>query len=383
MEFTVKAVDGNVEEKSRAQVEETLLKEHEEQFEQKKVEDDSIEKIDFSNKENSTTEETSVDETKNEETSLPELSDDDVISYIKKRYNKDINSVDELFAEKEANSELPEDVSAYLKYKQETGRGINDFYNLQKDIDDMDDNAVLANYYESTEEGLDSDDIQDIIEDKFSYDEDLDDEKDIRKIKLAKKRELSKAKKFLNEQKDKYKIPLESSGDGLSEDQQENIDAYKKYMEESKSVAEVNTKRYNYFLDKTESVFNNEFKGFEFSVGDKNISFKPGDAQELKNVQSDVNNFVNKFMDKDGLIADPVGYHKAFSVAMNPDKFAKHFYEQGVAATVDNVSRKSKNINMDVRQQSQSVSKNGITIRPMGSSNDSGRGLKIRSRKNN
>ena len=383
MEFTVKAVDGNVEEKSRAQVEETLLKEHEEQFEQKKVENDSIEKIDFSNKENSTTEETSVDETKNEETSLPEFTDDDVISYIKKRYNKDINSVDELFAEKEANSELPEDVSAYLKYKQETGRGINDFYNLQKDIDDMDDNAVLANYYESTEEGLDSDDIQDIIEDKFSYDEDLDDEKDIRKIKLAKKRELSKAKKFLNEQKDKYKIPLESSGDGLSEDQQENIDAYKKYMEESKSVAEVNTKRYNYFLDKTESVFNNEFKGFEFSVGDKNISFKPGDAQELKNVQSDVNNFVNKFMDKDGLIADPVGYHKAFSVAMNPDKFAKHFYEQGVAATVDNVSRKSKNINMDVRQQSQSVSKNGITIRPMGSSSDSGRGLKIRSRKNN
>ena len=247
----------------------------------------------------------------------------------------------------------------------------------------MDDNAVLANYYESTEEGLDSDDIEDIIEDKFSYDEDLDDEKDIRKIKLAKKRELSKAKKFLNEQKDKYKVPLESSGDGLSEDQQENLNAYKKYIEESESVTDANAKRYNYFLDKTESVFNNEFKGFEFSVGDKNISFKPGDTQELKNVQSDVNNFVNKFMDNDGLIADPVGYHKAFSVAMNPDKFAKHFYEQGVAATVDNVSRKSKNINMDVRQQSQSFSKNGITIRPMGASSDSGRGLKIRSRKNN
>jgi hypothetical protein len=383
MEFTVKAVDGNVEEKSRAQVEETLLKEHKEQFEQKETKDESIDKIDFSNKENSTTEEISVDETKNEETSLPEFTDDDVISYIKKRYNKDINSVDELFAEKEANPDLPEDVSAYLKYKQETGRGINDFYNLQKDIDSMEDNAILANYYESTEEGLDSDDIQDIIEDKFSYDEDLDDEKDIRKIKLAKKRELSKAKKFLNEQKDKYKAPLESSGGGLSEDQQEEIDAYKKYVEESKTVTEGNKKKYDYFLDKTESVFNSEFKGFEFSVGEKNISFKPGDAQELKNVQSDVNNFINKFMDKDGLIADPVGYHKAFSVAMNPDKFAKHFYDQGVAETVDNVSRKSKNINMDVRQQSQSVSKNGITIRPMDSSSDSGRGLKIRSRKNN
>jgi hypothetical protein len=382
MEFKVKAVDGNVEEKSRAQVEEALLKEHAEQFEQQNKEK-PIEKIDLSETKAESSDSKSNDETETEELSLPELKDDDILSYIKTRYNKDISSVDELFSEKELNEELPEDVSKYLKYKQETGRGINDFYKLQKDIDSMDDNSILANYYESTEDGLDSEDIQDIITDKFSYDEDLDDEKDIRKIKLAKKRELSKAKKFLNEQKDKYKVPLESSGGGLSEDQQDDLDAYKKYIEESKSIEEVNRKRYNYFLDKTESVFNNEFKGFEFSVGDKNISFKPGDAQELKNVQSDVNNFVNKFMDKDGLIDDPVGYHKAFSVAMNPDKFAKHFYDQGVAAAVDNVSRKSKNINMDVRQQSQSVSKNGITIRPMNVSNDNGRGLKIRSRKNN
>ena len=382
MEFKVKAVDGNVEEKSKAQVEEALLKEHAEQFEEQNTEK-PIDKIDLSEKQNSPVEEKSTDETKIEEQSLPELKDDDILSYIKTRYNKDISSVDELFSEKERNEELPEDVSKYLKYKQETGRGIDDFYKLQKDIDNMEDDTILANYYESTEDGLDSEDIQDIIADKFSNDEDLDDEKDIRKIKLAKKRELSKAKKFLNEQKDKYKVPLESSGGGLSEDQQDDLDAYKKYIEESKSIEEVNRKRYNYFLDKTESVFNNEFKGFEFSVGDKNISFKPGDAQELKNVQSDVNNFVNKFMDKDGLINDPVGYHKAFSVAMNPDKFAKHFYDQGVAAAVDNVSRKSKNINMDVRQQSQSVSKNGITIRPMNVSNDSGRGLKIKSRKNN
>ena len=382
MEFKVKAVDGNVEEKSKAQVEEALLKEHAEQFEEQNTEK-PIDKIDLSEKQNSPVEEKSTDETKIEEQSLPELKDDDILSYIKTRYNKDISSVDELFSEKELNEELPEDVSKYLKYKQETGRGIDDFYKLQKDIDNMEDDTILANYYESTEDGLDSEDIQDIIADKFSYDEDLDDEKDIRKIKLAKKRELSKAKKFLNEQKDKYKVPLESSGGGLSEDQQDDLDAYKKYIEESKSIEEVNRKRYNYFLDKTESVFNNEFKGFEFSVGDKNISFKPGDAQELKNVQSDVNNFVNKFMDKDGLINDPVGYHKAFSVAMNPDKFAKHFYDQGVAAAVDKVSRKSKNIDMDVRQQSKSVSKNGITIRPMNVSNDSGRGLKIKSRKNN
>jgi hypothetical protein len=377
----VKLVDENVEEKSRAQVEETLLKEHEEQY---KESSDGIERIDFSKSENSSTEETLVDEakkdeSKKDETTLPEFNDDDVISYIKKRYDKDINSIDELFAEKKANTELPEDVSKYLKYKQETGRGINDFYELQKDIDNMEDNAVLANYYEATEEGLDSEDIQDIIEDKFSYDEDLDDEKDVRKIKLAKKRELSKAKTFLNEQKDKYKIPLESSGNGLSGDQEENLIAYKKSIEKSKSITEQNSKKYDYFLDKTESVFNNEFKGFDFSVGEKNITFKSGDASELKNVQSDVNNFINKFMDKDGLIDDATGYHKALSVAMNPDKFAKHFYDQGVASALDNSNRKSKNINMDVRQQSQTVSKNGISIRPVNPSSDNGRGLKIRS----
>ena len=376
MSFEVKSVDGNVEEKSKAQVEETLLKKHEEQFEDSadKPVDDGIDRVNFNSQKAP-----EVKSEKVKEESLPEFSDTDVLSYIKKRYNKDINSVDELFAEKEANSDLPEDVSKYLKYKQETGRGINDFIKLQEDIDGMEEDAILTSYYESTEKGLDEEDIQDIIADKFLYDEDLDDEKDIRKIKLAKKRELVKAKAFLNEQKDKYKVPLESSGDGLSKDQQESYSTYKKSIEDSKNVAEQNKKKYNYFLDKTESVFNNDFKGFEFSVGDKNISFKPGDAQELKNRQADVNNFIGQFMGDDGLIADAEGYHKALAVAMNPDKFAKHFYEQGIAATIDNVSRKSKNINMDVRQESQSVSKNGITIRPVSRSNDNGKGLKIRS----
>ena len=377
MSFEVKSVDVNVEEKSRAQVEETLLKKHEEQFEDTadKPVDDGIDRVNFSSQE---TKEIKVEDTPVEETEV-KLEENDVLLYIKNRYDKDINSVDELFAEKEANKELPEDVSKYLKYKQDTGRGINDFIKLQEDIDEMEDNAILTSYYESTEEGLDQEDIQDIIDDKFLYDEDLDDEKDIRKAKLAKKRELVKAKAFLNEQKDKYKVPLESSGDGLSKDQQESYSAYKKSVEDSKSVAEQNKKKYEYFLNKTESVFNNDFKGFEFSVGDKNISFKPGDAQELKNRQADVNNFIGQFMGDDGLISDAEGYHKALAVAMNPDKFAKHFYEQGVAAAIDNVSRKSKNINMDVRQQSQSVSKNGITIRPVSRSNDNGKGLKIRS----
>jgi len=379
MEFKVKEV--TKEEKSRVEVETEMLKKHEEKFEDSSDEDDGIDRVNLSN---SPSEESSVDETKVDDNSVEEteveLQEDDVLSYIKNRYNKDITSVDELFAEKEANSDLPEDVSAYLKYKQETGRGINDFYNLQKDIDSMEDDVVLANYYSSTEEGLDEIDIQDIIEDKFSYDEDLDEPREIKKVKLAKKRELAKAKKFLNEQKGKYNIPLESSGGALSEDQEKNLNAYKSYIEDSKTVEEQNRKKTQFFKDKTNNLFNNDFKGFDFNVSDKNITFKPGTAEELKNVQSNVGNFIGKYLDDDGLITDAVGYHKALSVAMNPDKFAQYFYDQGVANTVDNVSRKSKNINMDVRSNSQTVAKDGTKIRSMNSnSRTDGRGLKIRS----
>ena len=381
MEIKVRDL-GQVEEKSKAEIEEELLKKHEEKFEDtasKPQIEKSEEPTEASKEEEKAKEETQSSELIDEKTPSSELSDEDVLSYIKKRYDKDITTVDELFAEKEANEELPEDVSSYLKYKKETGRGIEDFYNLQKDYDSMEDDSVLASFYSSTEEGLDAIDIQDIIEDKFSFDEELDEPKDIKKKKLAKKRELAKAKKFLNEQKDKYKIPLESSGGGLSNNQQENLNAYKSYLEESKTIEEQTKKKYDYFLNKTDQVFNSEFKGFEFNVGDNNITFKPGTSEELKNVQSDVNNYINKFMDKQtGLIADPKGYHRSLAVAMNPEKFAQFFYDQGVSATVDNVSRKSKNINMDVRQAAQTITKDGMKIRAVGDT-DSGSGLKIRS----
>ena len=381
MEFKVREV--TKEEKSRVEVENDLLKAHEEKYQDSGANEPSIDKVNLSedNKTEESKENNNPVEEQEVETPLVELNDQDVLSYIKNRYDKDINSVDELFAEKEANVDLPEDVSAYFKYKQETGRGIEDFYNLQKNFEEMEDDVVLANYYSSTEEGLDEIDIQDIIEDKFSFDEDLDEPREIKKVKLAKKRELAKAKKFLNEQKDKYNIPLESSGGGLSEEQEKNLNAYRSSIEESKSLEEVNRKKADFFIDKTNDVFNNNFKGFDFNVSDNNLTYKPGTAEELKNVQSNVGNFIGKYLDESGLIKDAVGYHKALSVAMNPDKFAQYFYDQGVANAVDNVSRKSKNINMDMRQQSQTVSKDGMKIRPVSSDNrnEHGRGLKIRS----
>ena len=375
MEIKVRELNGS-EQKSVAEVEEKLLKEHEQQLENtttdsNKVED-GVDQVDsFKNNENVQPE---------EEAQELGLKDEDVLSYIRDRYNKEITSVDDLFTQQEANEDLPDDVKAFFEYKRETGRGIDDFVKLQKDYDEMDASDLLTNYYSATEEGLDDIDIQDLIEDKFGYDEDLDDDKDIKKRKLAQKRELVKAKKFFNEQKDKYKIPLESSGSGLSDDAQEELQRYKGYIDESNNTQEQTKKRYDYFLNKTKEVFNDEFKGFEFEVGGNKINFKPGDAKELNSLQSNVSNFVNKYMDSEtGLMNDPKGYHRALSMAMNPDKFAQFFYEQGVAATVDNVSKKSKNINMDVRSANQSVTKNGQSIRAI--SSDSSRGLKIKSRK--
>ena len=382
MEIKVKAVEG-YDNKSKAEVEQELLNKHEELLENN---DSDVVKVDTSELEPKETSNETNNVSNENTTPSSELNDEDVLSFIKKRYDKEINSVDELFAEKEANPDLPEDVSAYFKYKQETGRGIEDFYKLQKDYDDMDEDGVLTNYYQNIEEGLDSEDIADIIEDKFSYDEELDEPKDVKKIKLAKKRELAKARKFLNEQKDKYKIPLESSGGGLSDDQEKNLNAYKSYIEESQTVKEANKKRYEHFQTQTSNVFNNDFKGFDFNISeDLNLTFKPGTNDELRNKQSDVNNFLNNFIDSDsGLVNDAVGYHKALAVAMNPEKFARYFYEQGVANTVDNVTKKSKNINMDVRKAPQTFSKDGLKIKTVQSKSDSsGRGLKIRSIKKN
>ena len=375
MEIKVKAVDGNTQ-KSKAEIEEQLLQKHEAQQQENQAEKKPEKVEPQAEVKEKPAEETPAVE---EKTPSSELNDEHVLNFIKERYNKDINSVEELFETKESNVELPDDVKLYFDYKKETGRGIEDFYKLQKNYDDMDEDSVLADYLSVQEEGLDAIDIQDIMDDRFGFDKEEDDEKDIKKKKLAKKRELAKARKFFKEQKDKYKVPLESSGGGLSDEQENNLNAYKTMIEESNSQKEAVQLMRRNFEERTNKVFGDEFKGFAFSVSDdKSILYKPGTAEELKNQQMDFNNFISKYNDENGLMKDAAGYHRAMSIAMNPEKFAKFFYEQGVAATVDDVARKSKNINMDVRRAPQLSTKNSLKIKAVGDTS-SGRGLKIRS----
>lgn len=363
MEIKVRALDG-VEEKSVQQVEEELLKKHEEQINGDAAEPEV--KIDTSNLE-------ANNEQKVEE---EELTEEKVLSYIGKRYNKQINSFDELVAERQESEPLPEDVAAYMKYKKETGRGFEDFLKLKKDFDSMNPDQLLREYLATTQQGLDSEDIDTLME-EYSYDEDVDDESKVKKVKIARKKAIAEAKTFFNSQKEKYKLPLESSGLGLSDDEKQEYEAYRQYTQQAKTLQEENDRKRKWFDQKSEEVFSKDFKGFEFDINEKKIVFSPGAAAELKKAQSSPLNFINKFLDESGLIKDAAGYHRALSIAMNPDKFAKFFYEQGLSDATEDVLRKTKNINMSERRAPEVVNKGGMQVKAVAP--DSGRSLKIRS----
>lgn len=307
------------------------------------------------------------------------FKDEDVLLYIGKRYNKQINSLDDLVAERQDSEPLPEDVAAYLQYKKETGRGFEDFLQLKKDFDSMNPEQLVKQYLTATQEGLDDEDIDSLM-DEYSYDEDLDDESTIKKTKIARKKIIAEAKKYFNNQKEKYKLPLESSTGFVSDEEKELYDSYKQYVQEAKTIEEETNRKRRWFDQKTDEVFSKDFKGFEFNVNDKRISFAPGDANELKRLQSTPQNFINKFLDESGMIKDASGYHRSLAVAMNPEKFAKFFYEQGMADATDDVTRKIKNINMTERRAPE-VGKptGGMQVRAVNP--DSGRNLKIRSAK--
>lgn len=361
MEIKVRSLDA-VEPKSIQEVEQELLERHE-----KEINGEVSIGLDTSSIDNG------VQDTLPQE---EELSEEKVLSYIGKRYNKQINSFDELMDQRQVNEELPEDVSAYLNYKKETGRGFDDFLKLRKDYDAMDPDNLLREYLADTQQNLDSEDI-DVLMEEYTYDEDLDEESKIKRTKIARKKAIAEAKNYFNSQKEKYKFPLESSGMGLSQEEKEEFDAYRQYTKQSKSIEEESNRKRKWFDQKTDEVFSKDFKGFEFDINDKKILFTPASASELKSAQSSPLNFVNKFLDESGLIKDAAGYHKSLSIAMNPEKFAKFFYEQGQADATDDVLRKTKNINMSERRAPEVVNKGGMQVKAVAP--DSGRGLKIRS----
>ena len=289
-----------------------------------------------------------------------EVDEDTVRNFLKERYK--IESIEDVLKQPE---QLPEDVDAFLKYKKETGRGFDDYVNLQKDWSKVNETELLRQYYKETNAHLDDEDISYLIEDKFSYDEALDDDKDIKKKKVAMKDELYKAKGYFEALKDKYKAPLESSAASLPEDYKKAYSFYSEYTEQSQKEAQLQEERSKVFMDKTNGLFNDEFKGFEFDLGEKKQLFAPKDVSRVKEVQSDITNFFNQHIDKDGFVKDAAAYHKAIFAASNADAMAKYFYEQGVADATADLVKDTKNISMSVRDN-KTVQDVGFKYREVG-----------------
>lgn len=315
-------------------------------------------------------------ETPVEEVAEIEFKDEDVFGYLGKKLNKTIASYDDLVVEKvvEKEVELPEDVNTFYKFKKETGRGIKDFMKLQRDIDTEDTDSLLLDYYLTKEEGVDKEYVEGVVLDEFRHvaiDEDTDTEEEIkskteinRKKDLSKKKAINEAKKFFESQKEQYKVPLETSMASLSEEDKSEFAEYKQYKSTAEQNRELALQKGKVFEQKTNEVFTPEFKGFEFKVSDdKSITFSPADMLEIKNSNSNPMNLIGKFLDKDGFIADPVGYHRALTVATFSDRFAKHFYEQGKADATNEVLKDIKNTDMGERKTPQGVGKAGLQVK--------------------
>ena len=362
---------GVEEEKSVQEVEEQLLNEHEEKQQEEETPQEP--------QEVEATEQPQEESEQVTEQQAPELTEEDVLSFIKNRYDKDIDDVNQLFEARESAPELPEDVSAYLKYKQETGRGFDDFVKINRDFDSEDPNRLLLDYYKETNPGLDDEDIQFDMEDKFSYDEELDEEKDIKKKKLAMKRELAKAKDHFEKQKEQYKMPLESRAADIPEADKEQYEAFKSQAQRASELEQEQSKRSEFYRSKTSELFNENFKGFDFQIGDEKVTYKPAESKTLLEKQTDMSPFFNSFVDENGYIKDAAAYHRAMAAAMNPEGLAKFFYEKGKAEAIDSVAKESKNIDMTAKVAPEMGKAKGFSVTAL----DSGTGnrLKIKSKK--
>ena len=274
--------------------------------------------------------------------------------------------------------EMPEALEKLAAFMEETGGSLADYNKLNVDYDSLDEKQLMREYYEDTHSHLDKDEIDFLLEDKFDYDEDLDEERDIKRKKLKWKQELNQAKNHLTDLKSKYYQEVKS-GSKLTPDQKEAVDFFNRYKKESKEATTVAERETNTFLSKTDKLFSEDFKGFDFNVGDKKYRFNVKNPVEVKNTQSDINNFVKKFLNEKNEMSDAKGYHKSLFTAMNADAVAQHFYEQGKADAIKGSISKSKNVDMDPRGVHEKVNmSNGWSIRAVPSESAGISKLKIR-----
>ena len=280
-----------------------------------------------------------------------------------------VEEVQEAVAEAEATGKpLPENIQKLVDFMEETGGDINDYVKLNQDYSKLNDNDVLYEYYKQTKPHLTNEEINFLMEDSFSYDEEEDEERDIRRKKLALKEQVASARAHLDGQKSKYYEEIKA-GSKLTTEQQKAVDFFNRYNKESEATQKTVKRNSEIFTQKTNQVFNDKFKGFEYNIGDKKYRFNVNNADEIKTTQSDISNFTKKFLDKNSTLSDAKGYHKSLFTAMNADAVAKHFYEQGKADAMKTSVAKSKNVDMNPRQSHGKIEAGGMKFKVLG--NDS------------
>ena len=274
--------------------------------------------------------------------------------------------------------ELPENINKVVDFMNETGGTLEDYVRLNVDYSKTDDSTLLEEYYRQTKPHLSADERNFLVEDKFSYNEDIDEAKDVKRKKLAFKEAVAEARHSLEQMKGKYYDEIKM-GSKLPPEQQKAIDFFNRYNKEQEQVKKLTNKQQAHFDKKTNEVFNNEFKGFEFSVGDKKYRYNIKDVEANKTAQSNVLNVFSPYIDKNNLLNNASGYHKSLFAARNPDAIANHFYQQGKADAISEITKDSKNINMDPRKaDTSSVDAGGIKYKVVSGDDSSKLKLKLK-----
>mgnify|MGYP003110847917 FL=1 len=360
--------------------------------EETKVAEETVAKVDLSKKEEEPKQEEKVVEEVVEEKPKEEVVEETpVLEEITEEQKEEIkeeiveskteelqDQVEQAVQEsQETGVDLPENIQKVVEFINETGGTLEDYVRLNQDYSNYDDNTLLREYYKQTKSHLTDDEISFLMEDQFSYDEETDEERDIRRKKLALKEQVASAKSHLDGLKSKYYDEIKA-GVKLTPDQKKAVDFFNRYNKEQEVSQKDHEHKTSIFNKETNKVFNQNFKGFEYKVGDKRYRFNVKDADKVKSTQSDITNFVKKFLNDKNEMSDANGYHKSLFTAMNADAIANHFYEQGRADAIKDSVAKAKNVSMDPRQTHKTVEAGGMKVRAITGDDSNAFRVKIR-----
>jgi len=311
------------------------------------------EKVDEEIREQNTEEPVKEEEEKEEISDSPlELVNEEPQEELKEEPQQVEKVVEEKPIQDQPQMQLPENVEKLVQFMEETGGTVEDYVNLNRDVTKMDNTTLLREYYKNTKPHLDADDVDFLFNKNFAYDEETDDPSEIKAKQLAYKEELYNAQRYFNSAKEKYYADLKlRKQESVAPEYVEAME----YYNNSKQQTEEYNNLQKQFIEKTNKVFNDNFKGFDFKVGENKYRFKVDNTEKVKQYQSDISNFINEFLGDDGSVADAQGYHRALFAAKNADKIANHFYEQGRADAIKEAAKQAKNINMDPRTDNSTI----------------------------